>query len=350
MATIRDAKRSDNPGLLALTALTPMDGEISVRGDRDPDFFRLLERRGPSIVLVAEDDGRIVGCVSAACMKAHVDGSPEHVHYLGDLKVHPAFRRSLLAARLLRNLQSRLVAANADLVVCTAAQGNKDILPFFLGRAGFPRAQPIGVFRVLQILPSRRRGAVEGLCLRKEEESPDLLRLFNDSFRHYQFGPVLEPGALSDGHTWVARAAGEIVAALALRDVGVDRRNVIIGLPFLLNVLTCAARPFRPVLSLANLPRMNQSVRSLYIRALACREGGEDALEPLIRRVRNEAFEGGYHFLTVGVHEKDGMAARLAKYPKFVFKSVGFVLGLKRGAEELRRLARGVPFEDYSLV
>src|SRR5512136_1748758 len=117
MAMIREARREDNAGLLALTAVAPMGGAIAVRSDRSPDFFRLLERRGPSRVLVAEEGGTIVGSLSANRVPAYVEGVPEDIHYVGDLKVHPDLRGSGIAAGLLKAMEEDLRAAGADLVL-----------------------------------------------------------------------------------------------------------------------------------------------------------------------------------------------------------------------------------------
>ena len=82
MASIRNATPSDNEGLLWLTSMTPMKGKISIRVDRNPNFFRLLDRRGSSQVLVAEEEGKIVGCISVASAPVHIDGKLESVYYL----------------------------------------------------------------------------------------------------------------------------------------------------------------------------------------------------------------------------------------------------------------------------
>ncbi len=54
MIEIREATREDNAGLLELTRLTPMDGLISPRIDRAPDFFRLPELCGEGKIFVAK--------------------------------------------------------------------------------------------------------------------------------------------------------------------------------------------------------------------------------------------------------------------------------------------------------
>jgi predicted N-acetyltransferase YhbS len=348
--TIREARRTDNAGLLALTAATPMGGEIAVRSDRAPDFFRLLERRGPSRVLVAEEEGEIVGSVSANRVEVYVEGRPEDVHYVGDLKVHPDHRKSGVATGLLKTMEGDLRAAGADLILCTAAFGNDRIRPYLEGRAGLPRTAALGIFRVYQLTPRRRAGGRGGYEVRMEPEHPDLLRLYNDHFRHYQFGPVVGPGTLRDGRHLVARADGEIQASISLVDVGDSRQNVIVRLPTLLGVLAAAIRAVRPIVPAPDLPRKGVPIRTLYVKALGCRPGHEAALDLLVREARRLAFVEGYHFVTVGLHEKDPLAPRLTKGFKFTFKSLGFVVALRRSPSELEALTRKTPYEDYSLV
>jgi predicted N-acetyltransferase YhbS len=350
MTRIREATRDDNDGLLSLTAMTPMGGDISIKTDRSPDFFRLLDRRGPSHVLVAEEGGKIVGSVSVTRVPVYVDEKRESVHYLGDLKVHPDHRKAGLAVGLLKAMHRDLLADGADLVLSTAAYGNEKVLPFFDGRAGLPRAVPIGVFRVYQLLPSRRRRDADPYTVREEPEHPEMLRLYNNHFRQYQFGPVCEPGALGNARNWVARTHGEIQASLSLVDVRDARQNVIVRLPFFLGRLVSILRAVRRIVPVADLPAINTPIRMLYIKAMACREGHEEALGHLIQEARIAAFKGHSHFLAVGLHETDPVGLRLAKFFKFTFKSMGFVVGLKRGNDELVQLTRRIPYEDYSLV
>jgi predicted N-acetyltransferase YhbS len=350
MAMIREARRDDNAGLLALTAVAPMGGAIAVRSDRAPDFFRLLERRGPSRVLVAEKGGTIVGSLSANRVPAYVEGVPEDIHYVGDLKVHPDLRGSGIAAGLLKAMEEDLRAAGADLVLGTAAFGNDRVRPYLEGRAGLPRTVALGVFKVRQLVPTRRTGR-DGACeVGEEPESPEMFELYNQHFREYQFGPLVGPGTLRGARHWVARAAGAIQASLSLVDVGDSRQNVIIRLSPLLGVIVPVLRAARRIAPLPDLPRQGEPIRTLYIKALACRPGQEHALDLLVERARHQAFVENYHFVTVGFHERDPAGARLAKGFKFTFKSLGFVVGLRRSRGELEALTRRIPYEDYSLV
>jgi hypothetical protein len=129
-----------------------------------------------------------------------------------------------------------------------------------------------------------------------------------------------------------------------------SRVSVLIRLPFILKILATFFRSIHRIFPVVNLSETNQPVRILYIKALACRRGHEGALDLLVQTARNVSFKERYHFLAIGVHEKDPLAKRFVSYPKFIFKSLGFVVSFKRGNDEINRLMREVPYEDYSLV
>ena len=84
-----------------------MDGAISLRIDRDPDFFALLRLRGKGKVFVAARGRQVIGCVSVALRTAYISGLPETIAYIGDMKVHPRFSGSRVAVLLIKALESR---------------------------------------------------------------------------------------------------------------------------------------------------------------------------------------------------------------------------------------------------
>jgi len=347
---IRPAEASDSEALVRLTSATPMGGEISIRIDRHPDFFRLLDRRGRNHILLAEEDGNIVGCISTAQVMVYVNAKCEEVHYVGDLKIHPDYQRTGLAVRLVKSMHQHLLAAGADLVTFTAAYGNKNVLPFFDGRAGLPRAAAIGIFRVYQVLPSPRLRKLTDYVLEEENGHPDLYALYNEHFRSYQFGPFFAPGSLQETRTWVARSDSRLQAAISLVDVGDAKQNVLLRLPFTLEMLVSLLQILGRIFPIAKFPEKNKAIRILYVKALACRQGHEKALNLLIQKARKVSFDQDYHFLAIGVHEKDPLVRLLGRYPKFTFKSSGFVVSLRGRSDEISASTRLIPYEDFSLI
>jgi hypothetical protein len=347
---IREATRDDNEGLVELTSITPMKGNISLRIDRRPDFFRLLEMRGKSIVLVAASENTIIGSVSAAATEVFLDGKPETVYYLGDFKVHPDHRGSLLAARIARALYQKLGSMDADLLFCTAAYGNDDVSPFFMGRAFCPPAGKAGIFHVLQIIPTPVKARNSKYHLREDLPPSSSLSFFNNFMKKFQPGPVYTDKSFENTSLINASFNNRVVSAISLADISFAKQNVLIGLPVHLKCIFSVINALKTILPVVTLPVINDPVRILYIKALAFEPGYEEALKSLVGRARNIAWEKKYSFLAIGIHEKDPVLKILAGYPKFTFKSMGFVASMKGKNDKINSILGGIPFEDYSLV
>ena len=95
---VREAVANDDGALRAIAAACPMEGDISLRITRDPDFFHLNQLEGSQWrVGVAEVDGRVVGCVMGAERIAYLHGVEQRTLYAGDLKVLPTMRGTGIA-------------------------------------------------------------------------------------------------------------------------------------------------------------------------------------------------------------------------------------------------------------
>jgi len=348
---IREAERADNAALLALTASSPMGGRIGVRIDRAPDFFGLLDRRGPGVVLAAEHGGNLVGSLSAALMTLHVNGAPERIWFLGDFKVATPYRGSGLAVRLLRAMRVRLRDDGPDLVVGLTARDNHFVQPFHGGRARLPNSASLGAFRVLQMLPTRRTPALNAYDVDEFADGGILQSRYDAWASGYQFGPVVTSHYLAGARHLVATdRRGAIAGCMALADVSDVRQNVLVRLPWPLRVASSALRQGSRVLPIVRPPMVGQPIRTLYVKALGVNGNHQEALHALIGRARFLAATGGYHFLSVGLHERDPLLRRFRRVPAFSFDVTGFVVSLRRDATALAHLLERVPFQDFSVA
>lgn len=327
-----------------------MKGNISIRIDRWPDFFRLLEMRGHSFVMVAVLNNNIIGSYSASAVNVYIDGMPETVYYTGDFKVHPDFRRTTVALRLARAVLQRLESINADLLFCTAAYGNDSVTPFFKGRAFLPPAEEVGIFKVFQIIPSPFKAKRAKYDLAEGPFESSSLSLFDNFIKRFQLGPVYSESSFEDTTLITASLNNELVAAMTLIDVREAKQNVLIRLSFYLKSIIKLISVLNAVLHFIRLPKINEAVKILYIKSFACKPGHDEALKLLIGRARNLAYEKKYTFLAVGIHQRDPFQKLFYKYPKFTFKSIGFVASLKHNNDKIESILKGIPFEDYSLV
>ncbi len=347
---IRQAVPADNAALVELTSLTSMKGEISIRIDRYPDFFLLLQERGLYTVFVAEEQGNIVGSFSAVHEEFQIDGAHERMYYIGDLKVHPARQNSRIAFLLVLAMWKHCLESGGDICFGTAAFGNSKVTPFFDGRAGFPAFTNIGTFHVHQMLPSQRLHAPSGYDIAAVNDTAGLHLEYNYYYQKYRFSPLFNERSFTDAVTFRAIAGGTVRATMSLVDVGHLKQNVLVGLPMAASLVLRSLRIINACMHSFIVPRFNSPIKILYIRAFAADDGFEDALDALIAHARKYAFDKAYSFVTIGIHERDPLMPYFKRHGKFVFKSVGYVTSLKHRTEVIRRIGAGIPFEDYSLI
>lgn len=347
MIRIRSAKDSDSNALIHLTGLTPMKGKISLRIDRRPDFFQLLHKRGNYIAIVAEtDNNEIVGSFTAACQSFFVEQKEIPVYYLGDLKVHPELSGSSLAFRLVKKMRTELETRGADLIFCTAAEGNHSVIPFFSGKAGIPLFQNISKYNVYQLLPKKINRSVEYTA---ESTMTNELQLFYHNFyTRYEFRPSLE---LSDCIHFVKRKDGKIISAISVTDPSSFKQNVLIGYPVSIKLLLTILRILRPLFVLPQLPVKGSPLKVLYVKYWADTEFSDKNLEELISQARDFSYKHNYHFLTIATDEKDEwMKKFMRRWKMFVFNSNGLLASLNQQTTLIERIGRGITYEDFSLV
>lgn len=85
---IRLATQQDNNALLQLFSSIPMQGSLSLVTERSPDFFRLFDiQKAHTECWIYEIDHEILGMGSLSVRPGWINGEPQSVAYLGDLRV-----------------------------------------------------------------------------------------------------------------------------------------------------------------------------------------------------------------------------------------------------------------------
>jgi GNAT superfamily N-acetyltransferase len=358
---IREAVESDNAALLALTRVTPMAGRISLRIDRDPNFFALSRARGDSTFFVATFQEKVVGCMSASLHEVYVGGRLERIAHGNDLKVHPDFAGRRIAVRLIFALEKYLRSQGIDLSLSLYAAGNQRVVSLAEGKHGQPVSLHLGRFFVDQLLPSPFRGGSGGYAIREAEarDLPTIADMLDRSNRARNFAPPVTlrdvesefeaPASGAFKKMLVAERAGRVVATLTVEDTGELRQNVPVKLPGSLRVALGLLRLGTMLMPRVAVPRLGRPLRILYVRFMACADGGDAALRPLLAEARALTFRNGFTFLSVGLHELDPLRSVVAGIPKLTFTSIliGASLFTPGRASEL---IDQVAYEDFALV
>ena len=106
--TVRPATAADSDALNSLVRRCPMQADISLIVERDPDFFALSRARGRTTTFLAEVDGAVIGCISTWRHSAWLGGTPSDICYIGDLRIAPEQRRRGIATQLVSRLDKFL--------------------------------------------------------------------------------------------------------------------------------------------------------------------------------------------------------------------------------------------------
>jgi N-acetylglutamate synthase-like GNAT family acetyltransferase len=343
---IRKATPADNTQLLQLTADSGMEGSISLRIERDPDFFSLLDKRGENTTFVAEKNNKIIGCYSVSKSKVLINKNQIEVHYVSDLKIDNKHRGGLAGYRLVHKMKEYLIRCDADLVMCVVAKGNDKMDPFLTGRTGIPGSQSIGFFKIFQLLPSKKLKKMNSYHVVESKMTEEHIKLFNSFQEGYQLGKIITSDmAGSAEQVLTIRESNEIVASLSLRDTSDMKQNVVFKVNPVLKYLLYFSKAFG-----LSVPTIGEPIRMLYVNNFFCKSGYEDAFEILLHYGKNLTHKKNYHFISIGIHSKDPINNIMDRFRKFTFYSQGYITSLKNNQNLIDDIINGIPFEDYSLV
>lgn len=209
---VRDATSADNQALIALTAACPMAGDLTLCVDRAPDFFALSRLEGERWrVGVAEGPGHaVIGCVAVAERRVYLSGRPAVASYIGDLKVHPAFRGSGAADALIefaRRAGAELGGAGR-LGLLAILAGNRAMERLAQGPRGLPVLSRFATLRTHAIpLVLPRRCTMAGIAVAPAQagDLEEMAALWRAVAPDRQFSPVLDADALA---RWITDAPG----------------------------------------------------------------------------------------------------------------------------------------------
>ncbi len=208
---VREATVGDNRDLLALAASCSMRGDISLRIQREPDFFALNRLEGrDSRVWVIDAADRLAGCIATSFRDVYIDGAELRTGYVGDLKVHPLHRNAATADALCNDAgaqMDQLPSGTPTLV--TVLAGNRAMERRLPGPRGVPAFDWIATIRSHSIPVLWKRKLNDRSTVKVERakwsDIGAMARLWSHVAPLRQFAPVLDANTLAE---WIRMAPG----------------------------------------------------------------------------------------------------------------------------------------------
>lgn len=316
---IRPVSPADNDALCRLSRETPMVGEVSVAIDRAPDYFAFYRlfgdgafeldeseharyRGGTWAAMVAEDDETgcgVVGVLMIAREESWLNGARVIVARPEDGRVHADFQRRGLAQKMAAEFLARYPGSPADFTIFYILRGNEKAegsarkgVEWF---TGIPVAD-VELSQLSPYVPYR-----ESKYLRVESataaDRDEIVGLLAEHYAGMNLAPVLagdawermltaHPGYGYE-HIHVVRLFGKIVALAGLWDDWDVRRYVTTRWPLKVRLGIAAAHVIKWMIPAAEPPRLNEPMRSMFLKHLWCRYGYEDHLVAMLKILMN---------------------------------------------------------------
>ena len=194
------AAAADDRELRELLRSSPISGQISVTFEREPSFFDSCRIRGDFFqVCVGRDQatGEIIGLGTRSVASAFINGQPQPLGYLADLRLRPQHRGGTLIARGYRFLRQLHEDRRTSFYTTVIFSENQAALTTIAsGRAGLPRYHDMGTIHSPGINIRRAQTSLDVGCkiIRGSQDLlPAIVECLNRNNARRQFAPSANP-------------------------------------------------------------------------------------------------------------------------------------------------------------
>lgn len=324
------ATPDDEPEIRTLVGSVAMPGTVSVRFEREPDYFLGTTIQGrPCDVLIARHvpDDALAGVMVRAERRVYLDGQESRVAYIGQIRIAPRFQGRWLMQRAA--LETVRMHDRSMPYMGVIASDNPVALGTIVGHRppGSAVIQRVARLRSLAFLTTHRPGpwrARAGLPVTAAQ--PDTLDAIVDFLRLHgpsrQLFPVIDKEDLLDGLSYrglrpqdlsIAWRDGDIAGVLGSWDQSGYKQEILAGTGPWLGRLRPAYDLLARAVGARPLPRPGEPIRTAFGCLRCTADDDPDVFAALLRAARVHARRQGQAFLLIGFDVREPLARTLGR-------------------------------------
>lgn len=339
------ARAADEPEIRRLVGATPMPGAVTIRFEREPDYFLGCPIMGdPCDVLVARHlpDGELAGIMCRSERWAFVNGRETRIGAIGQIRIDERFQGRWLLQRGWRVLG--LLGPPDLLYVGVVARDNPRARGTLVGRrppGALAATRLAGMTTFALVLYGFQPSAIRGCTIERGsratiEEIVAFLRAAGSrrqlfpAYRIEDFVGGTATRGLELEDLSVARRAGSIVGVMGMWDQSAYKQDVVHaygpGLRRLRPAYDLAAR----VIGAHPLPAPGEPIRSAFAAFVCVADDDPDVFRSLLRATCERARARGFAFVTIGLADHDPLLRAAGRWFRITYRSDLFVLSWSR--------------------
>lgn len=317
-----------------------MPGDVTIGYEREPSFFRSLTPMGEETQVAvgrpADAPERVVALGCRTLREAFVDGEPQRVEYLSQMRVDPDYRGQGLVEQGFRTIRDWHEADPVPFSYATITAENPAARKRLVNQStgATPSFRPLADLHTLALVLRRRRlqrpTTPPDVTITRGPTDLDAVAAFlREAGRDRPFFPVYRAEDFESDATLgfdpnnllVARRNGQIVGTLGLWDVSGHKQTVVRGYRGPLRWTRPLVNAGLRLAGARPLPDPGEPLRSVYASIACTAPGHADAYVALLEAAYRRAATTDAAFLIVGGAEDDPLLDAARAYPHLSYRS-----------------------------
>jgi hypothetical protein len=331
------ATPADDLAIRGLCRREAMPGNITVTYEREPDFSLGCRVTGDEFqVVVARDrqDGAVVGVACRSTRELFVNGLPQRLGYLGQLRIDRRFRGRWLVSRGFSMLRELHDQDPVPAYLVSIVGGNREAEEVLVRKArkSFPSFHCVAVFSTLAVSLGGAKPPLHvdlEISAGSSEQVCEIASFLQGQGPQRQFFPVWTADSLHKlmslglriEDVRVARRNGEIVGVAGLWDQSAYKQTVVQGYSGWLRAAAPLYNLSAPWIGRVALPRPGERLRSIYVAFVCIANGEPQTLSALLRELYNLGSSRGFEYLLIGLDANDSLLPIARKYSHVLYPS-----------------------------
>jgi ribosomal protein S18 acetylase RimI-like enzyme len=320
MISIRPFNEGDNQSMLEIERLCPHGDEKYALGVDKKDIISRYKMYDNRDVFVAEEEGKVAGWIGLTIKTT--PEKKEKYAYITEVMVGPAFQRTGIATRLIKEAEKKAQEMEAAYAYCYIYEPNK-ASRFLFEKMGYSEMRGIkfpgiSTYKKLDVPPEY---SIKPVDTKKIDDEVALINEYNSGFVHFMpfTGQTFESHlklvpSYGPENFWVIRDKDNKIAACAgLWDSSKLFKLYYAREPAAMKAMTSVLGALSHIMKVPKFPAEGEHIRVLYIVDHAFDKKQPDAMLALLKYLNNISINREQDFLMAMTDPEDDLLTVMKK-------------------------------------